>query len=75
MSISEIKFKNAGRGVDVDGCTATANGHSGGGEGAAKTIDGSTRSKWCCSGQYPLLISCPTPVAIDHFTFATANDV
>merc|ERR1719183_615533 len=77
VSLAEIKFQNTGQPVSFAAWTAT---NPGGSEINPSTeqpihaIDGSTSTKWLDFNKEPLIISSPTSVLIDKFTFVTAND-
>lgn len=75
IQLSEFEFVHLSTALDVAGVTVTnPGGDSPAGEPPANIIDLNTSSKWLDFNKGPLVFDFGTPVTIDEYNFATAND-
>ncbi len=75
VQLSEFRFIRNGAVVSTLGATVTnPGGNSPAGETAANLLDSNLSTKWLDTNKRELVFTFPAPVAIDAYTFATAND-
>ncbi len=74
IQFAEIAFRNGGSNVDLSGAFATnPGGANPSSEGPEKAIDGSTATKWLDINVQSLVITFPSPVYADEFSFTTGS--
>lgn len=75
VQISEFQFIRNGAVLNTAGVVVTnPGGSSPAGETTANLLDGNLSTKWLDLNKRELRFAFPNPVAIDSYTFATAND-
>ena len=73
VQLSELQLYNGG--TRINGATASnPGGNNPGNEGPERAVDGLRSTKWLDFNQNPLVLNYGSPITIDNYRWATAND-